>query len=82
MEENIKELIKADKGIEIQHNFYPDGEGIERDLVINHQVLRILKEKIQLLEAQSALSSEAINAWKHKKQNDINNNPEAYLSEE
>ncbi len=82
MEENIKELIKADKGIEIKHNYYPDGEGIERDLVINHQVLRILKEKIQLLEAQSDLSNQAINAWKDKKHNDIHNNPEAFLSEE
>ncbi|TKC12762.1 DUF4407 domain-containing protein [Pedobacter polaris] len=82
MEENIKELIKADKGIEIKHNYYPDGEGIERDLVINHQVIRVLKEKIQLLEAQSDLSNQAINAWKDKKHNDINNNPDAYLSEE
>ncbi|RZK59192.1 MAG: DUF4407 domain-containing protein [Pedobacter sp.] len=82
MEENIKELIKADKGIEIKHNYYPDGEGIERDLVINHQVLRVLKEKIQLLEAQSDLSNQAINAWKDKKHNDIHNNPESYLSEE
>jgi hypothetical protein len=82
MEENVKELIKADKGIEIKHNYYPDGEGIERDLVINHQVIRILKEKIQLLEAQSDLSNQAINAWKDKKRSDIHNNPEAYLSEE
>ncbi|WP_200911901.1 DUF4407 domain-containing protein [Pedobacter sp. Hv1] len=82
MEENIKELIKADKGIEIKHNYYPDGEGIERDLIINHQVLRVLKEKVQLLEAQSQLSNEAINVWKNKKHTDINNNTESYLSEE
>lgn len=82
MEENIKELIKADKGIEIQHDFYTNGEGIERDLVINHQAIKVLKEKIRLLEVQSELSNEAINAWKQKKQHDIVQNPEEFVSEE
>lgn len=82
MEENIKELIKADKGIEIKHDYYTDGEGIERELVINHQVLRVLKEKIRLLEAQSELSNEAINSWKNKKQGDIYQNPDEYIIED
>jgi hypothetical protein len=84
MEENIKELIKAENGIEIQHNFYPDTdgkEGHERDLVINHQVIKLLKEKIRILETQSELSEQAINSWKKKKMSDIDANPEDYLSE-
>jgi hypothetical protein len=84
MEENIKELIKAENGIEIQHNFYPDTdgkEGHERDLVINHQVIKLLKEKIRILETQSELSEQTINSWKKKKMSDIDANPEDYLSE-
>lgn len=85
MEENIKELIKAENGIEIQYNYYPDTdgkEGHERDLVINHQVLKVLKEKIKLLETQSELSERAINTWKDKKMNNIDTNPGDYLSED
>ncbi|MGB4400117.1 MAG: DUF4407 domain-containing protein, partial [Daejeonella sp.] len=81
MEENIKELIKADKGIEIKYNYYTDGEGHERDLIVNHQVLVMLKEKIKLLEAQSELSNTAIEAWKEEKLENIRSNPNEYVKE-
>jgi len=82
MEENIKELIKAENGIEVKANYYQDKVGIERDLVINHQVIRMLKEKIQLLETQSELSQKAIESWKVKKIEDIAANPGQYINEE
>lgn len=81
LEENIKELIKAENGIEIKANYYQDKEGHERDLVINHQVMRLLKEKIHILESQSELSGEALRSWKEKKKVDINENPGNYISE-
>jgi hypothetical protein len=82
IEENIKELIKANHGIEIQHNFYPDGEGIERDKVINHEVIKLLKEKVKLLETQSELSDHAMEEWKKKKKTDIEKNPDDFIAEE
>jgi len=82
MEENIKELIKAENGIEIKANYYQDKEGHEKDLVINHQVIRLLKEKIQILEAQSELSEEALRGWKDKKMSDIKEKPEQFVSED
>jgi hypothetical protein len=82
MEENIKELIKANQGIEIRHNFYPNGEGIEKDLVINHEVIRVLKEKIKLLETQSELSASAMEEWKQQKIAEIKQNPENFIAEE
>jgi hypothetical protein len=82
MEENIKELIKANQGIEIKHNYYPDGEGIERDLVINHEVLKMLKEKVKLLETQSDLSTKAMDSWKAKKLHEIGERPEDFIAEE
>ncbi|HEY8388587.1 MAG TPA: DUF4407 domain-containing protein [Parasegetibacter sp.] len=81
MEENIKELIKAENGIEVKANYYQDKEGYERDLVINHQVIRLLKERIQLLETQSALSEEAIRSWKEQKINEVRSNPADYIKE-
>jgi hypothetical protein len=82
MEENIKELIKANQGIEIRHNYYPNGEGIEKDLVINHEVIRVLKEKIKLLETQSELSESAMEEWKQQKIAEIKQNPENFIAEE
>jgi len=80
MEENIKELIKADNGIEIKHDYYKDKEGKERELVIHHEVLKLLKEKITLLESQSELSQNAISSWKNKKMKDINENPNEFVN--
>jgi len=82
MEENVKELIKAENGIEIKANYYQDKEGHERDLVINHQVIRLLKEKIQILEAQSELGEEALKSWKERKKEEVRNNPGDFIDED
>lgn len=82
MEENIKELIKAENGIEIQHNYYQDAEGHERDKVVHHQVIRLLKEKIALLETQSQLSEAALARWKEKKKDSISDNPDLFVKED
>ena len=82
LEENIKELVKAESGIEIIANYYPDKEGYERDRVIHHQVIRLLKEKVQVLEAQSELSEEALRSWKDMKKEDVRNNPGDFINEE
>lgn len=82
LEENIKELIKAENGIEIEHNYYPDKQGIERDRITQHQVIQLLKEKILILESQSELNGKAIRAWKEKKFEEVVKNPEKYVSEE
>lgn len=81
MEENIKELIKAENGIEIQYNYYQDKQGHERDKVVQHQVIRLLKEKIALLEAQSELSATALANWTEQKKEDIRQRPERYVNE-
>lgn len=82
LEENIKELIKAERGIEVQYNYYQDKEGFERDKIVHHEVIRLLKEKIAVLEAQSDLSKEALNAWKEKRKVEVAENPEEYIVEE
>lgn len=82
MEENIKELIKAEQGIEIHHNFYPDGQGIERDKVVNHAVVKMLKEKIKLLETQTELSTAAMDEWRKQKLDEIKKDPNDFINEE
>jgi len=82
LEENIKELIKAERGIEINYKYYPDGEGQERDKIVHHEVIRLLKEKVKILESQSQLSEEAIESWKKKKMEQVSSSPGDYISEE
>ncbi len=75
-------MIKAENGIEIQYNYYQDKEGHEKDKVVQHQVIRLLKEKIALLEAQSELSAEALSRWKDNKKEDIRKNPLDFVSDQ
>lgn len=81
LEENIKELVKAESGLEIIHGFYPDEKGVNKDKVIYHEAIKKLKEKIQTLETQSALSNAAIDAYKEKKIKDVQENPSLFIKE-
>lgn len=82
LEENIKELIKAERGIEVQYNFYQDKDGHERDKVVHHEVIRLLKEKVAILESQSEISLTAIQGWKEQKKANASVNPDEFIAEE
>ena len=79
MSDNIKSLLKAEQGIEIKYDFYKDKEGVQRDLVINHQADRLMKEKIKLLQTQTELSEVVMENWKTKETKNIKANPESYI---
>jgi hypothetical protein len=79
MSDNIKSLLKAEQGIEIKYDFYKDKEGVQRDLVINHQAERLMKEKIKLLQTQHELSEVVMENWKTKETKNIKANPESYI---
>jgi len=79
MSDNIKSLLKAEQGIEIKYDFYKDKEGVQRDLVINHQAEHLMKEKIKLLQTQNELSEVVMENWKTKETKNIKANPESYI---
>ena len=98
MDENIRELAKAEVGIEVQYNFYKDKvelkENIAEDVninktshgymvhkVINHAAELKRKEKLALIKAQEELNNEIIEAWKKKKREQIQNNPDDFIYE-
>lgn len=81
MEENIKELAKAETGIEVVYNFYTDKQGMEQHKIVNHAAELKRKEKIALLKAQEELNEEIISAWKAKKKLQIKENPNQFISE-
>lgn len=80
-DENIKELAKAEAGIEVVYDFYTDKEGMERHKVINHAAELKRKEKIAMIQAQEELNNDIIEAWKQKKKEQINKNPDDFIYE-
>lgn len=82
LEENIKELIKAEQAIEIQYNFYPDKEGVEKHNVINHQVEKVLKENVHLLKKQEEINKKAVDKWGENQNKKVDDNLADFISEE
>lgn len=79
MDDNTRELAKAEAGIEIEYDFYTDKEGVERHKVINHAAEMKRKEKLAMIQAQEELNEEIIKRWKEKKKKEIEENPDKYI---
>jgi hypothetical protein len=81
MDENIKELARAESGIEILYNYYENEKGMEAHKVVNHGAELKRKERILILKAQEELNEKIISNWKENKKKDIDQNPDKYISE-
>ncbi|MCB0808575.1 MAG: DUF4407 domain-containing protein [Flavobacteriales bacterium] len=79
LEENLKEIVKARQGVQVLPDFYTDRKGKERDKVVYHFAERIIKEKEAMLKAQQELSEHALDKWKAKEKERINEDPDAYI---
>lgn len=82
MDENVKELARAEAGIEIEYDFYEDKTGMEAHKVVNHAAEMKRKERILMIKAQEELNEEIIKKWKAKKLKDIDSNVDGFISEE
>jgi hypothetical protein len=82
MDENVKELARAEAGIEIIYNYYEDGQGMEAHKVVNHAAELKAKERLLILKAQDELNEEIVRKWKEKKLKDIKENPDQYIDEQ
>jgi len=79
MHDNVKAILKAEQGIEIKYEHFKDLEGVHRDLVINHQAEKIMKEKLDLIQSQMELNQVVISEWKSNEIKKIKDNPNEYL---
>jgi hypothetical protein len=79
MNDNLKALLKAEQGIEIKYDFYKDNEGVQRDLVINHQSEKMIREKVKLLQTQADLNEIVLEEWKNKESANIKKDPSKYI---
>ena len=81
MGDNIKELLRAEEGIQIKYEYYKDKKGQERNLVINHKVEQKIQEKIALISTQKELGDYILERWKEKEKQKIEENVESYISQ-
>jgi len=79
MNDNVQSLIKAENGIEIKYDFFEDKNGVQRDLIINHQSEKLIKEKVKLLQTQKDLNELVLNEWKLKESENIKKDPSKYI---
>jgi len=82
LEENIKELIKADAGIHVLYNYYKDKEGLERDLVKYLNADKIITEQVAARESERRLSIYAMDKYEERMKKKIDENPEFFIHSE
>jgi hypothetical protein len=80
LEDNIKEMMKAKKGIYVEYNHFKDRQGTERDLVRYLNVEKQNMEYTQLLETQKRLTEYAISKYEEEMKKKIDENPSAFIS--
>ncbi|UBB89886.1 DUF4407 domain-containing protein [Candidatus Kaistella beijingensis] len=79
--ENRNEMKLAENGIEVRYDFYKDKEGLERHLVINHEADKQKFEKVKIAEIQKELTQYAVDKYKEREKEKIDENPELYIKE-
>lgn len=77
--ENRDEMIRAENGIEVRYDYYKDKKGLERHLIINHEAHRLAHEKIKLSEIQQELTDYAVEQYKLREKQHIDNNLDDYI---
>lgn len=79
LEENIKDLIKAEEGIHVLYNYYKDKEGQERDLVQFLNVEKAIGDQLAARNTEKALAVYALEKYEEEMKKKIDANPEAYI---
>jgi hypothetical protein len=82
MDDNIRDLARAEAGIEIMYNYYEDKKGMEAHKVVNHGAELKQKERLLIIKAQEELNEQIISKWKAKKSSEVNENPGKFIKED
>lgn len=79
LEENIKELMKAEEGILVEYNFYQDKNGQQKDAIIYVAKEKLSTEKKAILKAETELTDYAIDKYTEQLKQKIDANPDSYI---
>ncbi|MDZ4667731.1 MAG: DUF4407 domain-containing protein [bacterium] len=81
LEKNIKEIRLAEMAIEKRTELQNiNGKNVEVESLIFHGAEHLLKEKIELLNAQEKIAKKIIDKWTIQKEKDIDDNPNNFYS--
>ncbi len=81
LSDNIKELVKAENGIEVRYDYYKDKQGQERHLIIHHQVERMIRETHDATFAQKVLIRHAVKKYIQEMKDKIDKNPAEFIKQ-
>lgn len=79
LEDNVKELIKAEAGVSVIYNYYPGKDGEERDLVQFLDPEKTISRQRDILETERKLAIYALDAYEAQMKRKIDQNPEEYV---
>jgi hypothetical protein len=79
LEDNVKELIKAEAGVSVIYNYYPGKDGEERDLVQYLDPEKTISRQRDILETERKLAIYALDAYEAQMKRKIDQNPEEYV---
>jgi hypothetical protein len=82
MSDNIKELIKAEHGVEVKYDYYKDKQGQERHLVVYHKPEIEIHEKSEWAKSQKEITSKAIEKWKEEQLKRVDEKLEDFITKE
>ncbi len=79
IKDNNDDLIKTHHGIEVRYDYYKDKEGLERHLVIHHDAQNQMYEKLKISRIQKELTEYALELYKQREKEKINENLDDYI---
>ena len=79
IKDNIEELMKAERGIHVESNYYKDKKGQARDLITYLGKEQTIVEKKELHEAQKRLTQYAVAKYEEDMKRKIDANPEQFI---
>lgn len=79
LEENIKELIKAEEGIHVIYNYYKDKEGQERDFVQYLNVEKSAGDQIAAKNTEKRLALYALEKYEEEMKRKIDADPSLFV---
>lgn len=81
LEEHVKELLKAERGIALEHEFEGMGPGFEIPVTRFHAAEQALRTRKTVLEEQGRRQRQAMESWSRKTADAIDADPDRFVEE-
>jgi len=76
MQDNVNDISRAENGIQVIYDHYPEKSGQERHKTVHHFAKRMETEQIETIKAQESINLAIIENWKNEEINKVKEDPE------